>query len=175
MKMTRRLLLIAIVLFPCVGCDQAIKDLARQRLAHAGPISFVDDILRLQYTENPGAFLSLGAGSPESVRFWFFIIFIGIFLFGLLVYLLTSSNNSKPKTISLSLVAGGGISNLIDRIFNEGRVIDFMNIGIGSLRTGIFIVADLAITFGVLWTIAIYIKDDKKPDCKPPGYPLSRV
>jgi len=42
---------------------------------------------------------------------------------------------------------------LIDRIFNEGRVIDFMNIGIGSLRTGIFNVADIAITLGVMWII----------------------
>lgn len=37
-----------------------------------------------------------------------------------------------------------------DRLLHEGRVIDFMNVGIGSLRTGIFNVADVCITIGVL-------------------------
>ncbi|MFA7061088.1 MAG: signal peptidase II [Pedobacter sp.] len=101
--------------------------------------------------ENPGAFLSLGAGSPESIRFWVFTLIVGLILAGLLVYLLTSKNNSRARIISLSLVLGGGIGNLIDRVFNEGRVIDFMNIGIGSLRSGVFNVADIAISCGVVW------------------------
>jgi signal peptidase II len=164
MKALKRLILIVMLLFSCVGCDQASKDFARHHFANPGYLSFLHDIFRLQYTENPGAFLSLGAGSSDSVRFWFLVIFAGLFLLGLLVYLITSSNDSKPQTISLSLVAGGGISNLIDRIFNEGRVIDFMNVGIGPLRTGIFNVADMAITFGVLWIIAVSIKGEKSTD-----------
>lgn len=163
MKAFKRLLLIVPVLFSCVGCDQMTKNFARQSLATSGPISYFDNILRLQYTENPGAFLSIGAGSSENMRFWLFIILIGIFLVGMLVYLMASSNSSKPQTIALSLVVGGGISNLIDRILNEGRVIDFMNVGIGPLRTGIFNVADIAITIGVVWIIVISIKDKKRP------------
>jgi signal peptidase II len=162
MRAVKRLFLIMLVLFSCVGCDQITKNIVRQSLANSGPISFLDNIFRLQYTENPGAFLSIGAGSSENMRFWVFIIFIGIFLVGMLVYLMASSNNSKPQTIALSLVVGGCISNLVDRIFNDGRVIDFMNVGIGSLRTGIFNIADIAITFGVLWIIAISIKEKKK-------------
>lgn len=52
--------------------------------------------------------------------------------------------------VAWSLVLGGGLGNLVDRIMNDGRVIDFMDIGIGSLRTGIFNVADVCITIGVL-------------------------
>jgi signal peptidase II len=44
----------------------------------------------------------------------------------------------------------GGIGNLLDRVFYDGRVIDFMNLGIGRLRTGIFNVADVYITIGIL-------------------------
>jgi signal peptidase II len=138
MKPVNRTLFIALVLFSCVGCDQVTKNIARQTLANSEPIIYLNNIFRLQYVENPGAFLSLGASSPEAIRFWVFIYFAGIFLAGMLVYLLASPNISKVKMISLSLVVGGGAGNLIDRIFNEGRVIDFMNIGIGSLRTGVF-------------------------------------
>lgn len=162
MNMAKRTLLIMLVLFSCVGCDQVTKNIARQGLADSNPIAFLNGIFRLQYAENPGAFLSLGAGSPENIRFWVLILFVGVFLAGLLVYLLASTKNSKAQLISLSLVVGGGVGNLIDRIFNQGRVIDFMNIGIGSLRTGIFNVADIAISFGVLWLCAISFKASKK-------------
>jgi signal peptidase II len=150
------------VLFFCVGCDQVTKNIARRSLANSEPIIFLNNIFRLQYVENPGAFLSLGAGSPEQIRFWIFTFFTGLFLAGMLVYLLFSSNISKDKMISLSLVVGGGVGNLIDRIFNEGRVIDFMNIGIGSLRTGVFNVADILLSFGVVCFFAISFNDSKK-------------
>jgi signal peptidase II len=158
----KRTFLIALVLFSCVGCDQVTKNIARQTLANSEPIIFLNNIFRLQYVENPGAFLSLGAGSPEQIRFWIFTIFTGVFLAGMLVYLLVSPNISKVKMVSLSLVLGGGVGNLIDRISNEGRVIDFMNIGIGSLRTGVFNVADVLLSCGVVWFFVISFKDSKK-------------
>jgi signal peptidase II len=57
------------------------------------------------------------------------------------------------RFVALSLVAGGGISNLIDRFLYDGRVTDFLNVGIGSLRTGIFNLADMAILAGALLLI----------------------
>ena len=45
---------------------------------------------------------------------------------------------------------GGGVGNLIDRVLFENGVIDFLNVGIGNLRTGIFNVADMAIMTGVV-------------------------
>ena len=56
-------------------------------------------------------------------------------------------------------MVGGGFGNLIDRIFNEGRVIDFVNIGIGSLRTGLFNKADISITLGEVWFLFVYVRD----------------
>ncbi len=49
-----------------------------------------------------------------------------------------------------SLIFSGGVSNLIDRFAHNGYVIDFLNLGVGSLRTGIFNVADIAIALGAL-------------------------
>jgi signal peptidase II len=48
------------------------------------------------------------------------------------------------------LVIGGGMSNFIDRLLYGGYVVDFLNVGIGSVRTGIFNVADVFIVTGVL-------------------------
>jgi signal peptidase II len=155
MKLIKRIFLIAPVLLSSVGCDQITKNFARRGLANSEPIVFLNNVFRLQYAENPGAFLNLGAGSSENLRFWVFTLVVGLFLAVMLIYLLISPNNSKAKIVSFSLVLGGGVGNLIDRVFNEGRVIDFMNIGIGSLRTGVFNVADVAISCGVVWLFAL--------------------
>lgn len=53
-----------------------------------------------------------------------------------------------------------GISNFHDRVFNHGAVIDFLNIGVGSLRTGVFNVADIAIMIGVFMIIIVQGKKD---------------
>jgi signal peptidase II len=63
------------------------------------------------------------------------------------------------------LVAAGGISNLIDRLFYDGRVTDFLNVGIGSFRIGIFNVADMAILAGALLLI---FKRYAPPPASPP-------
>jgi signal peptidase II len=57
------------------------------------------------------------------------------------------------RCIALALVAGGGISNLIDRLIYAGRVTDFLNVGIGAFRSGIFNLADMAILLGALLLI----------------------
>lgn len=150
MKSVSRAALVLSVALGCVGCDQASKLLAGQSLAGRGPLSYLGGTLRLQYAENPGAFLSLGAGMPEGWRYGLFTLLVGIFLAGLLVYLLRANGSGWPATVALSLVLGGGVGNLIDRIAHQGRVIDFLNMGIGSLRTGVFNIADLAITCGAL-------------------------
>lgn len=151
MKTIKKNLLILFVLFGCVGCDQISKEIARHALAEAGILRFLGDILRLQYAENSGAFLSLGATIPAHLRALIFICLVGAGLLGLLLYLLTARRMTLPTTMALSLVLAGGLGNLLDRIFHDGRVVDFLNLGIGSLRTGIFNVADVAITAGIAW------------------------
>ena len=151
MPRIKRTILIFLVLFSCVGCDQVTKHLAEQSLINSGIISLFKDGFRLQYAENPGAFLSLGAQIPEQWRYGLFTIAMGIFLIILVSYLLFSKGLNQTESVSLALVAGGGIGNLIDRLIHHGRVVDFLNLGIGQVRTGIFNFADIAITLGVIW------------------------
>ncbi len=134
MKFIKRTIFILFILFFCVGCDQATKSLAKQSLPKLEVIRLLNDTFRLQYTENPGAFLGLGTNISQKVRYWVFTILVGIFLSGLLIYQLLTIHLSKYQTMAMSLVLGGGFGNLIDRVYNNGQVIDFMNLGIGSIR-----------------------------------------
>jgi len=103
--------------------------------------------------ENKGAFMSLGSTMSVELRFWLLIVLTGIAVLGMLVIVFTHRDLSPAVVTGLSLVIGGGLGNLIDRIGNNGLVIDFLNIGIGGLRTGIFNIADVAITAGVVTLI----------------------
>ncbi len=148
MDVWKRLRVIFLVTLSCVGCDQGTKLLASEHLPKFQMKSYFDDILRVGYTENTGAFLGLGNNLSEGTRFWIFVILVGAFLFGLLAHLVLNSKQQLTPLIALSLVFSGGLSNFYDRIVNNGAVIDFLNIGLGSVRTGIFNVADIAIMLG---------------------------
>ena len=140
--------LVLLVLATAVGCDQATKRLARQSLADAPPISLLAGALRFEYAENAGGFLSLGADLPVRLRFFLFVPLVGAILAGSLA--LAPRSTSALQLWGLSLLAGGGAGNLIDRIAHDGRVVDFINLGLGPLRTGVFNLADVAVTTGVV-------------------------
>lgn len=158
----KRYLIFFLILFSVVGCDQATKSIARKTLAPFVQSSYLGDTVRVQLMENPGAFLSLGAGMDSTARFSVLVIGTFIFLFGLTLFLILKKNLSLWTMTALTLILAGGIGNLIDRVI-RGTVTDFLNLGIGSIRTGIFNIADVAITAGV---VMIFFSNsvESKPD-----------
>src|SRR5262249_10989894 len=76
-------------------------------------------------------------------------IAVGLLLIGITGYSLVSQKLDGWQVAGYACIAGGGFSNWFDRARFGGRVVDFMNMGISSLRTGIFNVADLAILVGI--------------------------
>ncbi|AQA20198.1 signal peptidase II [Halioglobus japonicus] len=152
--MLKRAFLVAMIALSVVGCDQTTKHIAQSQLAHDKSHSYFYDSFRLTYAENTGAFLSLGSKLPDTTRFAIFSILVGGMLLGAIIYTLTSPSLTSLEQFGWSVVIGGGLGNLHDRIFNNGAVIDFLNLGIGSVRTGIFNIADMAILLGIaliLW------------------------
>lgn len=148
MKFSKRLILIFIVLISCVGCDQATKSIAVSNLPAMKTFSYIGDTLRLQLSYNRGAFLSMGHSLPDFLRHSIFTVGTGLILFGALLFALLSKPGTFSLILALSLFIAGGVGNLIDRILHDGTVVDFLNVGIGPLRTGIFNVADVAIMGG---------------------------
>ena len=152
--LVKRLALIALVLAGSVGCDQATKRVAIATLEGRPTQQFFADTVRLGLARNDGAFLSLGANLPADLRFWLLTVVVGVVLFGLLAFLVRSQELRAMEAAGYALILGGGFSNWIDRARHGGSVVDFLNVGFGSLRTGIFNVADVAIFAGiavVLW------------------------
>ena len=105
--------------------------------------------------------MGLGAAIPENIRFWVFSVFVALFLIIMFFYLVFSKSFTARQIFILSVILGGGMGNLIDRLMNDGRVADFMNVGIGPVRTGIFNVADLYITFGAIYLVWLLMTEGR--------------
>lgn len=130
-----------------VGCDRVTKHVATTALAGRPVRSLLADTVRLAYVQNAGGFLSLGADLPEAVRTSLFIVATGLLLLALVAYGIRLRWRGWAA-FGLALFVAGGVSNWVDRVLH-GSVIDFINVGIGPLRTGVFNVADMAIMTGV--------------------------
>jgi len=142
------LVVLALVLAATVGCDRVTKRIAMQTLAGAPDRTFLGGTVRVLYAENTGGFLSLGAELSPRVRDAVFVGATGL----LLLVVLATVVRHRRDAVSLlgaTLFLGGGASNWIDRVAH-GKVIDFLNLGFGPIRTGVFNVADVAIMAGLL-------------------------
>jgi len=145
----KRIALVVVTLVACVGCDQKTKSLASQALRGRDSKSFLSGVIRLDYTENPGAFLSWGASLPDRWRTALFTIGCSVGIASVLSYTLLVAKSGWLQILGLSLMSGGGIGNLLDR-WAYGYARDFLNVGLGPVRTGIFNVADVALMAGCL-------------------------
>jgi signal peptidase II len=164
MSSIARVLLLALIAGLCVGCDRVSKGIARDELAGTPPRSLLGNTVRLQYAENEGAMLSLGADLPEPVRYWLFTGLIAVFLVVILFSVVVTERVTAGDVVAASLVVGGGTGNLIDRVLYNGVVIDFLNVGIGALRTAVFNLADVAILGGVFLFIGFHWRGNREPD-----------
>lgn len=162
MKLGTKTIIILLILIVSICTDQITKKIAFENLAGSPAISFLNNFFVLEYAENTGGFLGMGAGISNDIRFWVFSVLVALFLGAMLVYLFFSKGFSMPQVFALSAILGGGIGNLIDRFQNDGRVVDFMNMGIGPIRTGIFNVADMFITFGAIFLFLLLMADGMK-------------
>lgn len=147
-RLKARLPLMVTVIGIGILLDQLTKLWAVNSLRGGPRYSFLFDSIKIYYIENHGAFLGLGNTLSPQMRFWIFTGMVGLFLLALLIYILVAKQMDKLSLFSLSLVFTGGFSNFIDRAFNQGAVVDFLNMGLGRLRTGVFNVADVYIMIG---------------------------
>lgn len=153
----RALLLLLALGVGTVGCDQATKQAAVTHIKDGPEMSALGGSIRLTYAENPGAFLGVGSRLSGGARSALFVA-LNLVLLGALAWWAFGRERAVLVRAAAMLVLAGGVSNLIDRLVRDGgRVVDFLAIGVGPVRTGIFNVADVALMLGVaglLWTTA---------------------
>jgi len=145
-RRTRTLSLYAALLVTAavvVAADQITKSLALDKLA-SGPVDVIDGVLTLELTFNPGGAFGILQGVPN----FFLIATIAIVIF-ILVWARTA--RSPLWALPLGLVLGGGLGNLIDRLWRDtdGKVVDFVNLQVWP----VFNLADSAISVGVIWLL----------------------
>src|SRR5688500_16583783 len=159
-------LVLVLAIGATIGCDRLTKHVAATTLSEASSRSFLADTIRLQHVADTGAFLGLRAAWPLPVRTSALGVANGLLLLAVAVVALRS-RWPRRSLVGVAIFVAGGASNLLDRL-TYGMVIDFMNVGIGPLRTGIFNVADMAIMLGAgIFAVEGYRSDRRAPSPAP--------
>lgn len=149
MRRSPRLLLLAAILVTTLACDQVTKAAARRALGSGTAHTLLGGVLTLALAENQGSFLGLGATLPAC--FHLAVVASGVIAL-LVMSIVLLRDRGAPFALSLAatLMLAGGTGNLVDRLWRGGTVTDFVLLGAGSLHTGVFNVADVALVAGVL-------------------------
>ncbi len=145
-----RYLLITILVFLSIAFDQISKIWVRNNFESYSEKSIIGDVFTLIKVENTGAFLGMGSELSEIPRILLLIILPVIVLISITLYTYIDKSLDKLSIIGFSLIIGGGIANIFDRIV-FGSVTDFLYLNLGGIfKTGIFNIADLSVTTGMI-------------------------
>ena len=145
-----RYLLITILVFLSIAFDQISKIWVRNNFESYIEKSLIGDVFTLIKVQNTGAFLGMGSNLSEIPRILLLIILPVVVLISISIYTYLDKTLDRNSIIGFSLIIGGGVSNIFDRIV-YGSVTDFMYINLGGIfKTGIFNIADLSVTAGMI-------------------------
>lgn len=140
------------VILAVVCADQASKIWIMQNFTLYESVVVIPDLFNLTYLTNNGAAFSMLAGQPAVWRQVFFVGAASAALVFIWIAQRSFGRRSLMYTVALSLIAGGAVGNLIDRV-RFGFVIDFLDVYIGQYHWPAFNIADSAITVGVIFFI----------------------
>lgn len=167
MKLTKRSIYIILVIVLTIAIDQISKVTVREHITlrtefnPGDRISLIGDAFILMHVENTGAFLGMGSELNETLRIILLLILPILVLGFVLRYVFKDKNLDNWSLFAFASIIGGGIANVFDRIV-FGKVTDFLFIDLGSIfRTGIFNLADLSVTTGMLILVFITFKKKK--------------
>jgi signal peptidase II len=132
-----------------VTLDRMTKWLVAQRITLHDSVDVIPGIFRLTHVQNQGAAFGLFSDSPSEWKVAMLILFSVAALAVVSALLWRNGNALNATAIALSLVFGGALGNLWDRVAN-GRVIDFLDFYVGSHHWPAFNIADSAIVVGAL-------------------------
>jgi signal peptidase II len=137
--------------------DQATKWLAEGLLLPFQPVPLMP-LLNLTLMYNEGAAFSFLANAGGWQR-WLFAGFALIMTLALTLWLLRLDKGERATAAALSLVIGGAIGNLIDRV-QTGRVVDFIDFYVGTWHWPAFNVADSAISLGIVFLLVTSFRSE---------------
>ena len=130
--------------------DQLSKFWIRNNIETYNEIELIGSFFTLIRVENSGAFLGMGSELSYIPKLILLIIFPIVVLVAVSIYTYMYKKLDNLSLVGFSLIIGGGVANIFDRII-YGSVTDFLYINLGGfLKTGIFNIADLSVTTGMI-------------------------
>jgi signal peptidase II len=149
MKLSRNFS-IALLIIGTIAVDQISKVIVRANVTPYQESNILGSYFTLNNVENTGAFLGMGSDLHPTIKLIFLLILPVLVLGYLIYYIFKNKDMEAYGLIALCSIAGGGIANVFDRIV-YGSVTDFLHINLGGgIRTGIFNMADLSVTTGMI-------------------------
>ena len=168
MKLTKRSIYITLVIVLTIAVDQISKVLVREHITlrtEVNPgerIPIIGDAFIMMHVENTGAFLGMGSELNETLRIILLLILPIIVLGFVLRYVFKDKSLDNWSLFAFASIIGGGIANVFDRIA-FGKVTDFLFIDLGGVfRTGIFNVADMSVSFGMIVLVYTWFLSTRK-------------
>ncbi len=149
MKLLRRYFWIILSSFFIV-LDQVTKYLVNRHIPIGESNELIPGFFSLQHVRNTGAAMGILEGHR-----WVFMLFTIIIIVAAVVFLCSGKVKNRWGILSLSMIIGGGIGNMIDRIF-LGEVVDFFAFNFWGFQFWVFNVADIFVTCGTI-VLAFYI------------------
>ncbi|MBJ7880336.1 signal peptidase II [Gelidibacter salicanalis] len=160
MKLSRTISIILLIVAN-ITIDQISKFIVRAKIAQYEVIELIGDTFILTKVENEGAFLGMGSDLSPALKWVLLLILPVIVLGGVVYYILTNKTLDRLSLIAFCCIVGGGIANVFDR-FMYGSVTDFFHIDLGGVfRTGIFNVADMSVSFGMILLVIASFQQKK--------------
>ena len=161
MKLSRNLFIVILIIFN-IGIDQISKFIVRAKVTPYSQDTIIGELFTLHNVENTGAFLGMGSDLGPVLKTLLLLILPVIVLGLVMVQVLKVTSIDKLSLIGFCCIIGGGLANVFDR-YAYGSVTDFLHIDLGGkLRTGIFNIADVSVTTGMIMIIVAGFVAHKK-------------
>jgi signal peptidase II len=161
---TTKAIVFVAVLTAVLVLDITTKLLVQKHFLLHHQVDIIGEYVRLTYIYNPGAAFGIQLGENSREIFLVLSLLALAALFGM--YWFTPAWD-RVRLVAISLICGGAIGNLIDRVRSESGVVDFIDIGVGTIRWPVFNVADMAVTTGAIILALSLWKEEQRVEGKP--------
>lgn len=151
-----------------VAADVVSKYLAHSRLPLHLPQEVLGDVFRLTLSYNPGAAFGMSVGAASRIVFTGLTVLIVGFLWHL--YRETAPHDRR-RALAIGMVVGGALGNLVNRLWSERGVVDFLDLGVGDTRFWTFNVADVGVSIGAVLLVSVLSCEPEAGDADGSGPP----
>lgn len=127
--------------------DFSTKWLVQRTFTLYEQVDIIGDYVRLTYIFNPGAAFGIDLGPYSRI---IFLVLSLVALLALAGMYWATPIADRVRLAAIALICGGALGNLIDRLRSARGVVDFLDVGIGTIRWPVFNVADIAVTTGAI-------------------------